>query len=225
MHLVRQLIANLESSSCVAISGLSSHPFGSWQPRGGDKSFMWIRDILPKRLLSVRFFLYGYDTNVVKSSSKQTIADLSTSLVNTLEANGWSSPSGKPLVFIAHSLGGVILKQALVLLANGGVREVFLLNQIKGCVFFGVPSRGMPLDNVLGLMRNKPNEGLVHALSDRSDYVASIDQQFRGITHYSRLRLIWAFETKLTPTVLVVSPNPLPSLLRCLGIAYGYLPT
>lgn len=164
---------------------------------------MWIRDTLPKRLLSIRCFLHGYDTNVVESTSKQTIGDLSTSLINTLEANGWAAPSAKPLVFLAHSLGGVILKQALILLANAGAREPFLLGQVLGCIFFGVPSRGMPLGHVLHLIKGKPNEGLVHALSDGSDYVAALDQQFRGITHYSRLRLVWAFETKETPTVVV----------------------
>ncbi|RYP81097.1 hypothetical protein DL769_002153 [Monosporascus sp. CRB-8-3] len=62
---------------CVAISGLASHPFGSWQPKGKEnKSWMWIRDGLPKALPNVRTLLFGYDTTLTKSDLFQTIADI-----------------------------------------------------------------------------------------------------------------------------------------------------
>ncbi|KAK5992042.1 hypothetical protein PT974_05438 [Cladobotryum mycophilum] len=95
---------------CIAISGLSSHPFGSWQPHAGDKEFMWIRDELPTKLPGVRAILYGYDTTLVNSRSFQTIPDLALSFIAELKANGWTSLTAKPIMFLAHSLGGVINK-------------------------------------------------------------------------------------------------------------------
>ncbi|KAL5087412.1 hypothetical protein Trisim1_007811 [Trichoderma cf. simile WF8] len=41
---------------CVVISGLASHPMGSWQPRGNEKSFMWIRDKIPELVPRESFF-------------------------------------------------------------------------------------------------------------------------------------------------------------------------
>lgn len=33
---------------CIAISGLASHPFGSWKHRESGSDFMWLRDRLPQ---------------------------------------------------------------------------------------------------------------------------------------------------------------------------------
>lgn len=79
---------------------------GSWQPRGA-KSFMWIRDELPDLLTGVRFIIYGYDTKLYQSKSFQVLPDLARSFIASLQASGWVS---KPLLFLAHSLGGVLMK-------------------------------------------------------------------------------------------------------------------
>lgn len=119
-------------ASCLVISGLASHPFGSWQTHGHDKSFMWIRDELPQRLPGVRFLTYGYDTMLSDSTSFQLIPDLAISLVRTLKAIGLPAPSAKPVLFLAHSLGGVVLKQALAILAGGRSEERSILCEDKG---------------------------------------------------------------------------------------------
>jgi hypothetical protein len=59
--------------SCIAITGLSSHPFGTWKDRGGQH--MWLRDCLPQDLQGARVLLYGYDTNLLESQSFQGIYD------------------------------------------------------------------------------------------------------------------------------------------------------
>lgn len=60
--------------SCVAISGLGGHAFGSFKSRGGQ--FMWLRDGLLNDLPGSRVFVYGYDTQTVASTSVQNIPDL-----------------------------------------------------------------------------------------------------------------------------------------------------
>jgi hypothetical protein len=39
--------------SCISISGLASHPFGSWAERNPQSNFMWLRDRLPHDLKQV----------------------------------------------------------------------------------------------------------------------------------------------------------------------------
>lgn len=189
--------------SCLIISGLASHPFGSWQPHGRDKSFMWIRDELPQRLPGVRFLVYGYDTALSGSTSFQVIADLAISLVQTMKAIGWSALSAKPVLFLAHSLGGVILKKALIILAGGDHQEREILAIIKGAVFFGVPSQGMNMGDVFEMIGDQPNVDLVNGLSTQSDLLPRLDEQFGNISDLQRLQYFWAFETKVTPTVEV----------------------
>ena len=187
----------------MVISGLASHPMGSWQPHGQEKSFMWIRDALPNRLSGSRFILYGYDTTLPRSKSFQTIPDLAVSLISELKAGGWTSLSAKPLAFLAHSLGGVVLKQTLVLLAGSGEREKHILSIIKGAVFFGVPSRGMNVPDIYEMLGDQPNRVLIDDLSDQSDYVQNLEEQFMGISYVRSMKLFWAYETKKTPSLLV----------------------
>ncbi|KAI9150625.1 Protein SERAC1 [Paramyrothecium foliicola] len=188
---------------CIAISGLASHPFGSWQPKGVDKSYMWIRDALPVGLPGIRFITYGYDTTLADSKSFQNIVDLARTLNLELEAYGWGIDNGgKPLLFLAHSLGGVILKQALVILADGTNRAGDILDSIRGIVFFGTPSVGMPLSNLLALVEHQPNKDLVETLSDRSNFLENLEVQFRGISFVGRITVLWAYETETSPTIM-----------------------
>lgn len=60
--------------SCVAVTGLGGHAFGSFKERGG--KYMWLRDSLRRDLNSVRVFTYGYDTFLSNSQSFQDLEAL-----------------------------------------------------------------------------------------------------------------------------------------------------
>ncbi|KAI1418315.1 hypothetical protein F5Y13DRAFT_176432 [Hypoxylon sp. FL1857] len=190
------------TADCIAISGLASHPFGSWQPKHRSKSFMWIRDTLPKSLPYIRPILYGYDTTLVRSQSFQNIFDLALGLVSQLKANGWASPTCKPLAFLAHSLGGVVLKQAFVSLANRIECDDPILNAMKGAILFGVPNLGMEQSHLEAIVKGQPNMQLVSDLSLDSAYLQQLDQQFSGISSLHDAKLYWCYETKKSPTVI-----------------------
>jgi len=200
-------------ASCIAISGLASHPFGSWQPRG-DKSFMWIRDALPSCFSSFRFLTYGYDTTLVNSTSFQSISDLAGRFILDMRSNGWASPTSNRVLFLAHSLGGVLLKQVMVMLANSGAVETFMLGNIMGAVFFGTPSKGMEVSQLLAMTKDQPNQGLVNDLSLDSPYLLNLGLQFDGISELQRMKFFWAYETRQSPTV-VASQLPLLNVYSC----------
>ncbi|KAF3022635.1 hypothetical protein E8E14_013971 [Neopestalotiopsis sp. 37M] len=201
LTVLNDVIVAEHNFDCIAMSGLASHPFGSWQPKGDDKSYMWIRDTLPTTIGGVRFILFGYDTTLNDSNSFQSIVDLADSLYLTLQTNGWGSPSAKPLVFLAHSLGGVLLKQLLVILAGANDSTRFMLNMIKGAMFFGTPSRGMAMGQLLTMVGDQPNRDLIEHLSETSEFLSNLETQFTGISQIQRMRLYWAYETKTSPTV------------------------
>lgn len=167
---------------------------------------MWIRDELPHLLASTRFLIYGYNTTLLGSDSFQTISHLGISLNQELLASGYAEPSSKPLTFLAHSLGGVILKQSLVALAGGYERENAILDKVQGSIFFGVPSRGMSVPDLFTMIGSQPNTVLLEELSDESDFLPRLDKQFRGISKLQHLHYYWAFETKVTHRVEVCSP-------------------
>ena len=49
--------------SIVAVSGINSHPFGSWVGKGNLQR-MWLRDFLAKDFPNCRTMIYGYNANL-----------------------------------------------------------------------------------------------------------------------------------------------------------------
>lgn len=86
---------------------------------------MWLRDSLPYDLTSettnkpmARIMIYGYGSDVVNSNNTQNLEDLATAFHNSLLAIATGSTL-KPIIFIGHSLGGLIIKQV------SNVRSIF----------------------------------------------------------------------------------------------------
>jgi hypothetical protein len=198
----------LTARSCVTISGLASHPFGSWQPKRGDKTFMWIRDTLPKHLPGVRSIIYGYDTKLGGSQSFQLIPDLAQALINQLQTYGWNSASAKPVVFLAHSLGGLVLREALVKLDRSPDEGyTALLSLFAGAVFFGVPNLGMEQSHFQTIVDDNPNETLVDDIARGSNYLRRLNDSSSNSSFQSRFKCFWAYETSQSPTILVSQPS------------------
>lgn len=125
-------LIRIQCTSCIVISGLASHPFGSWQEKKTEKSYMWIRDSLPVHLPNMRAILYGYDSRLVKSRSFQSIGEIAGTFRDRLLPMKCSTSNPRLLVFLAHSLGGIILKKALVMLADSGPGGSRLLDRVLG---------------------------------------------------------------------------------------------
>jgi hypothetical protein len=191
--------------SCIAISGLASHAFGSWQPRGPDKSYMWIRDEIHVSLPGVRAMTYGYDSRLVGSSSFQSISDIALGFIYHLKSGGWNLESAKPIVFLAHSLGGIILKEALVQVADREKSVTSILNNVQGAIMFGVPSLGMQQSHLMAMVEGQVNSMLVQDLSreNGSSYLRQLNKSFEGISFTRTVQIFWAYETKESRTIFV----------------------
>lgn len=144
---------------------------------------MWLRDRLPQDVPQLRSLIYGYDTKLFKSHSFQDLDDIAWSLIASLKEIRRSLSSAKPLVLLAHSLGGIVVKRVLVLLEQEGRdEEKDILNSVKGLAFFGVPHKGMEISHLLAMVAKQPNEDLIsRTLSTDSKLLSDLDQQFANI--------------------------------------------
>ncbi|EHK23526.1 uncharacterized protein TRIVIDRAFT_64038 [Trichoderma virens Gv29-8] len=150
----------------IAVSGLSSHPFGSWKERGG--TFMWLRDEVAKTAKRARVLLYGYDTTLVNSESFQDIGDIATRLSSDVNAIRGARSAQEafvptPIVFIAHSLGGLVVKE---------YPDDFL--SIYGLLFFGVPNGGIKTEYWMPIVDRMPNRGLITSLEPDAYYLRNL---------------------------------------------------
>lgn len=68
--------------SCLAISGLGGHAFGSFKEKDG--SYMWLCDDLPYHLTTTRIIIYGYESQLHGSQSIQGLEALASTLRTSL---------------------------------------------------------------------------------------------------------------------------------------------
>jgi len=191
---------------------------------------MWIRDSIPRSVPGARALLYGYDSNLLANDSFQTISDIAQAFILHLKSGGWNLPSSKPIVFLAHSLGGLVLKEAIVQMADREKSVAQILDHVLGAIMFGVPSLGMDQSHLLSMVEGRPNEQLVQDLArdGGANYVRQLNTRFQGLTFLRTAKVIWAYETKESPTVIVSSTsetllvpvNP-PSSFRNSRMAHG----
>jgi triacylglycerol esterase/lipase EstA (alpha/beta hydrolase family) len=113
-----------------------------------------------------------------------------------LRSVGLATPSSKPFLFIAHSLGGIVVKQALVQIANSPDLERTLLAKVKQVIFFGVPNRGMQISHLLPIVKHRPNKPLIRALCKESPYLAQFSEQFLAISLTREMDLVSAYESR-----------------------------
>ena len=93
--------------SIVFIHGLQGDATGTW----ATSKLCWPKDLLPNDLPAARIMTFEYNTLVLNEPPPQ-IRDLANVLLDSLTINRRLSRAGsRPLIFIAHSLGGLIVKQ------------------------------------------------------------------------------------------------------------------
>ena len=159
----------------VFVHGLQGHPQRTWQskvnaksdrrPRNPLKTFsrrdtdemihedlqrFWPADLLAHDFEDVRILTFGYDSKVTKGfmapSSKNGIFQHGNSFLRAL-GRARNDCRQRPIVFVAHSLGGLVVKQALIE-ARKQTHDQELLDVYESThavIFFGTPERGAEL--------------------------------------------------------------------------------
>ncbi|KAL2115269.1 hypothetical protein VTJ04DRAFT_10932 [Mycothermus thermophilus] len=106
----------------------------------GEAGKLWLRDDLPARTPNARISLYVYDSTVVYSSDRTSFIDKANFFLAERRAERISDPT-RPLILIGHSLGGLLIKQALINAYNNDrYRDIKLATQ--GLVFFATLHSG-----------------------------------------------------------------------------------
>ncbi|KAI1127171.1 hypothetical protein F5Y10DRAFT_266376 [Nemania abortiva] len=124
----------------VAVHGLNridaeGHASDTW--RSGDK--LWLRDFLPAKAPRMRVLLFGYNSNAAFSSAGAGVEEVVQDLLNLI-MNSREDPD-RPLIFVCHSLGGLIVKRAIVRIHDDDAYKKIRVST-SGLAFFGTPHRG-----------------------------------------------------------------------------------
>jgi hypothetical protein len=152
---------------------------------------------------NARIFTYGYDSSIrhplAAPGNKSTVYDLGNNLLLSLEAKRSSQPS-RPLIFVAHSLGGIVVKETLR--RSEGYRTHHshlhsIYDATVGLQFFGTPHSGSdPLgivhriaEKIARLLGFTVNDQLVNSLLPNSERLRELREEFSRMSHTKNWKL------------------------------------
>jgi pimeloyl-ACP methyl ester carboxylesterase len=142
------------TADIILVHGLNGHPWKTWATK--NCSF-WPTELLPASLLDchANVLVYGYNADVYEKSSSSSPSDNfifqhAQTLVTTLTLFRKSKKTVKnPIIWVAHSLGGVLVKRALLYsndiraVDHEDYRSVYV--STYGIIFLGTPHTGSGL--------------------------------------------------------------------------------
>jgi hypothetical protein len=203
----------------VFVHGFTGHPERTWTGnsdcaskfyykfRGNEacKPIYWPRDLLPRSVPNARILTYGYDTNIRTGSTinKSTVYDIAWDFLVSLEAARRVETS-RPLLFIAHSLGGIVVKEALRRSRGCETHQSHLRSIYESCygiLFFGTPHggadpRGLVLhifEQVIRGIGFNVNDQIVKALLSSAERFKELRDDF-GLMARQRKWIIYSFQ-------------------------------
>ncbi|UKZ61131.1 uncharacterized protein TrAtP1_002402 [Trichoderma atroviride] len=182
----------------IAVTGLAGHAFGSWKSK--NLPHMWLRDFLPT-VINARILTYGYDTKIYGSQSEESILELAKALLESVKTTRRKEIRNRPIIFIAHSLGGLVVKEALVQASVGSEEDQTIYRSCYALLLFGVPNRGLNNLSLMSVVKGQPNESLVRDLGESSRFLSLLHERFNACFTFDDSHILSINETKHTATV------------------------
>lgn len=111
--LVNQPADRLDCVDIVALHGLNGHRDLTWTDRVTGLNWLSNENCLSKDIPNARILTFGYNSKTYFSRSKSNVQDFASELLGAISTRRQGAIERKrPLIFICHSLGGLVFKQA-----------------------------------------------------------------------------------------------------------------
>ncbi|RAH45013.1 LipA and NB-ARC domain protein [Aspergillus brunneoviolaceus CBS 621.78] len=196
----------------VFVHGLNGHAYNTWASK--NNGTFWPADLLPEVLgpSRVRILTYGYNANVTAftdGASKDRLHNHAETLASGLAANrNLRNCSERPIIFVCHSLGGLVVKRTLIYCRSVNNEKIQHLRSIYvstyGILFLGTPHNGSDVAKWGALLQNicsavmpkkfmESSPHLVKALKTNNETLQNINSLFADIT--SRFHIYFFHET------------------------------
>ncbi|CAG8196671.1 unnamed protein product, partial [Penicillium olsonii] len=195
----------------IAIAGLDGHAYGSWQGRR-NLGRMWLRDFLSKDLPQCRTMIYGYNSKL-SSHGVDTILDYGRELMEEIKKiRNTKELQQRPLIFIAHSFGGLILAHCLVKAIQTMEEDHLAIRSLHratyGMILFAIPHKGLVMDDIQQMLagdHSHPRGQLLQQISSKSDLLIHQLADFKNLIRDRRV--VSFYETEQTRRLVLDSES------------------
>ncbi|KAL9046880.1 MAG: hypothetical protein Q9214_000406, partial [Letrouitia sp. 1 TL-2023] len=198
--------ASEPSIDLVAVHGLNENLTDAWTDPA--THILWLQDLLPETLNIARVLTFGYNAEATAfygSGSADRILQHAHTLVADLQADrALEGCSKRPIIFLCHGLGGVLVKKALAYSSGRMSKNLEHLYSIftstYAVLFFGTPHSGtekgrwLPKarwDRILARARHKKESALLSTIDNESETLQAITDQFTPLMKQFHIFFFW----------------------------------
>ncbi|KAK7967686.1 uncharacterized protein PG986_001963 [Apiospora aurea] len=132
----------------IAVHGLNpqskgdaDHAWDTWRTPEGPAGHLWLREDLPAEVPGARIFLYKYNATVVYGQDRGNFVEKASELLEAIVVKRRNASETRPIIFLCHSMGGLLVEQALIN-AHNNPHYTSIKDATSGLVFFATPQRG-----------------------------------------------------------------------------------
>ncbi|KAF2741827.1 hypothetical protein M011DRAFT_413767, partial [Sporormia fimetaria CBS 119925] len=171
----------------IFVHGLTGNRQNTWTTKT-DKVF-WPKDLLSRTLPNTRIMTFGYDADIahfLSAASQNRIGEHAGNLVNAVtEVREATDTEHRPIIFVTHSLGGLVTEDALLYSKNSAEAHLQdMMQSVVGICFLGTPHCGSDLANWGSVVGNlakfikNANVDIINVLKTDSEVLARIQRDF-----------------------------------------------
>jgi pimeloyl-ACP methyl ester carboxylesterase len=191
------------SGDVIFVHGLAGHARGTWHPqeRHDDDNFWpaWLGEDFP----DVGIWSLGYEVEPFKwKGNSMPLVDRATNILDLLDSY---EIGDRPIIFITHSMGGLLVKQMLRSARDFGKWQA-MASQTKGIVFLSTPHSGSDMASWIrhigGILRTTVS---VEELEAHHSRLRELNLLYRHDKQFSQIPMLVYCETLPTHGILVVN--------------------
>ncbi|KAK4461462.1 protein SERAC1 [Cladorrhinum samala] len=203
-----------EITDFVFVHGLNGHCWETWRNadnssskskwrKGAGEGVFWPVDLLPGKIENARIMTYQYESKVLCNKSTGSLSDTAGQLVRLLQEARAILGSRGPVVFVVHSLGGIVAKKVITMANDKNNKDWHDIGAATtGIVFFGTPHRGSDVANMVGPVQKITAVGwtmsrFLPLLKSHSDGLREVSDEFRHVA--AKYTLVSFYEQHIHP--------------------------
>ncbi|KAJ5366060.1 hypothetical protein N7541_000001 [Penicillium brevicompactum] len=178
----------------------------------GNLGRMWLRDFLSKDLPQCRTMIYGYNSKL-SSHGVDTILDYGRELMEEIKKiRNTKELQQRPLIFIAHSFGGIIMAHCLVRAIQTMEEDHPAITSLHratyAMILFAIPHKGLVMDDIQQMLagnHSHPRGQLLQQISSKSDLLIHQLADFKNLIRDRKV--VSFYETEQTRRLILDSES------------------
>jgi protein SERAC1 len=185
----------------IFVHGLTGDPSGTWTTADGKDYWpKWLCEDLP----GIAAYALGYPSSIFAQWAKKEM-DLHERANNMLEALASKGIGQRPIVFVTHSLGGILAKEMIRVsseCADDGWK--LIAQNTRMVAFLATPHTGASLAATVKFIAPRISSNHLELLSNDSGYLSSLNQSYRDLADMNAIKTVSYYEKYKTKDVALV---------------------